>query len=111
MGAGLTRRAEFLRAAREGRKAAGRNLVLQALPRGDDQPPRLGFTATKKTGNAVARNRAKRRMRAAARVVLAEAPTPGHDLVLIARDGTRSCPWPTLLEELRAALRRSGARP
>lgn len=111
MGAGLTRRAEFLRAARDGRKAAGRNLVLQALPRGDEAPHRLGFTATKKIGNAVARNRAKRRMRAAARLVLAEAPVPGHDLVLIARDGTRTCPWPALLEELRTALRRAGARP
>ncbi|MFL1461095.1 ribonuclease P protein component [Roseococcus sp. DSY-14] len=111
MAAGLKRRAEFLRAAREGRKAAGRHLVLQALPRGDEAPARLGFTATKKIGDAVTRNRAKRRLRAAARLVLAGGAAAGHDLVLIARDGTPACPWPTLLEELRAALRRTGAAP
>ncbi|WP_207540643.1 ribonuclease P protein component [Sabulicella rubraurantiaca] len=108
----LKRRAEFLRAAREGRKAAGRNLVLQALPRPDSPADtRLGFTATKKIGNAVTRNRAKRRMRAAARLVLEAAPAPGHDIVLIARDGTATCPFPALLEEVSAALRRAGARP
>lgn len=106
----LTRRAEFVRAAREGRKAASGHLVLQALPQ-PGGPTRLGFTATKKIGNAVARNRAKRRLRAAARLVLGEAGAPGHDLVLIARNETGRCPFPVLLGELDAALRRTGARP
>ena len=105
----LTRRAEFVRAAREGRKAASGHLVLQALPQAGGVT-RVGFTATKKIGNAVARNRAKRRLRAAARLVLGEAGTPGHDLVLIARNETGRCPFPTLLAELDAALRRTGAR-
>jgi ribonuclease P protein component len=109
MPARLTRRAEFVRAAREGRKAASGHLVLQAL-RQPGEATRLGFTATKKIGNAVARNRAKRRLRAAARIVLGAAGAPGYDLVLIARNETGHCPFPALLSELEAALRRTGAR-
>jgi ribonuclease P protein component len=103
----LTRRGEFLKVAGRGRKAARPGLVLQALP----QPAgglRLGFTATKKIGNAVARNRAKRRLREAARLTLGEAPPAGWDLVLIARDGTGRRPWPALLGDLRGALRQAG---
>jgi ribonuclease P protein component len=111
----LTRRREFLRVAGRGRKAARPSLVLQALP----QPEgglRLGFTATKKIGNAVARNRAKRRLREAARLTLAslalgEAPPPGWDLVLVARDGTGARPWDKLLSDLRGALRQAGVLP
>jgi ribonuclease P protein component len=103
----LKRRAEFVKAAKAGRKAARDNLVLQALSRGD-QETRLGFTATKKIGNAVARNRAKRRLRAAARLHLAFAPAPGHDFVLIARDSTGSCPFSALLADLESALRKAG---
>ncbi len=103
----LTRRAEFLRVAARGRKAATPGLVLQALARPDTAPARLGFTVTKKVGNAVIRNRTRRRLRAAARAVLAEAPRPGLDLVLIGRDGTRARPFPALLDDLRAALERA----
>jgi len=103
----LTRRGEFLRVAGRGRKAARPGLVLQALP----QPGgalRLGFTATKKIGGAVTRNRAKRRLREAARLVLAESPPPGWDLVLIARDATATRPFAQLLGDLRGALRQAG---
>lgn len=103
----LKRRAEFLRAAKAGRKAARDSLVLQALARGDNET-RLGFTATKKIGNAVARNRAKRRLRAAARLHLAVLPAPGFDLVLIARDATGKCAFPVLLADLEVALRKAG---
>jgi ribonuclease P protein component len=89
--------------------------VLQALlqPEG---PVRVGFTATKKIGNAVVRNRAKRRLRAAARLALADAslataPPQGWDLVLIARDGTGTRPWDKLLSDLRGALRQTGVLP
>ena len=61
----LKRRAEFLRVAGKGSKAPTPGLVLQALRRGDDAPARLGFTVTKKVGNAVVRNRTKRRLREA----------------------------------------------
>ncbi|MDB5415974.1 MAG: ribonuclease protein component [Rubritepida sp.] len=103
----LKRRAEFVQAAKAGRKGARDTLVLQALARPDGET-RLGFTATKKIGNAVARNRAKRRLRAAARLHLSASPPPGWNLVLIARDGTGSCPFPTLLADLEAALRKTG---
>jgi ribonuclease P protein component len=106
----LTRRAEFLRAAREGRKVGRSTLVLQALPR-EDAATRLGFTATKKIGNAVTRNRAKRRLRAVARLGLAAEPAPGWDLVLIARDETASCPFTDLTGAFASALRKAGVRP
>ena len=102
----LTRRAEFLLVAGQGRKAPMPGLVLQALSRGDAAPARLGFTVTKKVGNAVVRNRTKRRLRAAAREVLAEAPLCSVDLVLIGRDGTRTRPFEALKDDLRAALGR-----
>ncbi|MCX8132439.1 MAG: ribonuclease P protein component [Roseococcus sp.] len=105
----LTRRAEFLRAAREGRKVARGALVLQALPR-EDAATRLGFTATKKIGNAVTRNRAKRRLRAAARLALAAEPAPGWDLVLIAREETARCPFAEIRAALESALGRAGVR-
>ena len=65
----------------------------------------------RKLGNAVIRNRAKRRLREAARLTLGEAPPPGWDLVLIARDGTGSRPWDKLLADLRGALRQAGVTP
>ena len=105
----LTRRGEFLRVAGRGRKAARPGLVLQALPQtGPGAPLRLGFTATRKIGNAVIRNRAKRRLRAAAQALLAEAPPAGWDLVLVARDATAARPWAQLLGDLRGALRQAG---
>ena len=81
----LTRRAEFLRVAKSGRKAAVHGLVLQALARDDINPARLGFTVTKKVGNAVIRNRTRRRLREAARLLLKATPVQGMDLVLIGR--------------------------
>jgi ribonuclease P protein component len=65
-------------------------LVLQALPRNDDGPTRVGFTVTKKIGNAVMRNRTRRRLKEAARLVLAEQSPRGVYLVLIGRAGTAS---------------------
>jgi ribonuclease P protein component len=104
----LKRRAEFLRAAQKGRKVAMPGLVLQMFARNDDAPARLGFTVTKKVGNAVVRNRTRRRLREAARVLLRAQAAPGVDLVLVGRDTTRSRPFVQLLEDLRRALAKLG---
>ena len=105
----LTRRADFQRAAAKGRKAPMPGLVLQVLPRGDAGPVRLGFTVTKKIGNAVIRNRTRRRLKEAARLVLAQAPVTGVDLVLIGRAGTRKRSFQALQDDIRRALVKAGA--
>ncbi len=103
----LTRRAEFLAAARAYRQGKP-GFSLQARPRADDEPEagiRVGFTCSRKVGNAVARNRAKRRLRAVARDVLPAEGRPGWDYVLIGRPGeTATRNFATMCEELRAAL-------
>jgi ribonuclease P protein component len=98
----LTRRREFLRVAAEGKRAARPGVVLQARS-APGQPLRVGFTATKKIGGSVVRNRAKRRLREAARALLAEAP-PGWDVVLIAREATPTRRFATLVNDLSGAL-------
>ena len=104
----LKRRAEFLRAASKGRKAVATGLVLQALPRSDDLPARVGFTVTKKVGNAVVRNRTRRRLKEAARLLLSEIDVGSVDLVLIGRDATRGRKFSALVEDVRRALSKAG---
>ncbi len=114
----LLRRKQFLAVAAARHSAAAPGLVLQARKRKGVLPdqvsgdtPRLGYTASKKVGNAVARNRAKRRLRAAAALVLAEAALPLHDYVLVARQATVDRPWSDLLSDLRQTLKRLAPRP
>lgn len=92
--------------AREGRRFARPGVVVQMRPRADDPegPARAGFTATKKIGNAVQRNRAKRRLRAAARLLLPLHGQPGNDYVFIARAATGSRAWSALLDDIETAL-------
>jgi ribonuclease P protein component len=104
----LKRRAEFLRVAAKGRKAPMPGLVLQVLARDDAEPARLGFTVTKKVGNAVVRNRTRRRLKEAARLLLAERPVSGVDLVLIGRDGTRKREFRALQDDIVRALTKTG---
>jgi ribonuclease P protein component len=106
----LKRRAEFLRVAAKGRKAATHGLVLQALDQAEPGVARLGFTVTKKVGNAVVRNRTRRRLKEAARLELAEHPVAGVDLVLIGRDSTRTRRFAELRDDLRRALRKAQVR-
>lgn len=99
-------RADFLRAAR-GRSKGVDGFHLQAHPRGDSAPLRVGFTCSKKVGNAVARNRAKRRLREIARLELPAHGRAGWDYVLIGRrDVTANRPFEALRDDLRRALAR-----
>ncbi|UWP92560.1 ribonuclease P protein component [Aliiroseovarius crassostreae] len=105
----LTQRRDFLSAARA-RRAPQPAFLLQARRRRDDEPagedPRIGYTCSKKVGNAVARNRAKRRLRAIAREVLPTHGKPGWDYVLIGRkDATATRPYNDLVEDLIRALK------
>ena len=83
-------------------------LVLQALMRSDGTPARIGFTVTKKVGNAVIRNRTRRRLKEAARLLLRERPISAVDLVLIGRDTTRGRPFGELIQDFRRALAKAG---
>ena len=103
-------RADFLRLAR-GRRWSGAGVVLQMMPTPDVCAPatnaiRVGFTVTKKVGDAVRRNRAKRRLREVARAVLPLYGVGGTDYVLIGRDGTLTRSFADLIADLRTALRK-----
>jgi ribonuclease P protein component len=80
----LSRSADFDRVYRQGRSHANRLLVLYAFPRGDDEPPRLGLSVSRKVGGAVERNRVKRLVREAFRAAAPELPA-GLDVVVVAR--------------------------
>jgi len=83
---------------------------VQARDRKDDTGAvRVGFTATRRIGSAVVRNRAKRRLREVARLTLPELAKGGCDYVLIARGGTTERPWPRLLDDVKSALIRLAA--
>jgi ribonuclease P protein component len=101
----LKKRADYLKAASARRQGTG-GFLLQARNRGDDKPEiRVGFTASKKIGNAVLRNLAKRRLRALARETLPALAQPGWDYVLVARpEATVSRPYADLLSDLKTAL-------
>jgi ribonuclease P protein component len=114
----LKRRAEFLQVAAANRKWVAPGLILQVRrqPSTESQteaaplaarlePVRVGFTASRKVGNAVARNRARRRLRAVAREVLDHAE-PGNDFVLIARPATIDRDYQALVTDLVAGLKR-----
>jgi ribonuclease P protein component len=103
----LKQRRDFQRVAGKGQRAARPGLVLQALPVAGTEL-RIGFTATKKIGNAVVRNRTKRRLREAARLLLGSGQAQGFDLVLIGREATAKRPWQTLLGDLRGVLKQAG---
>lgn len=99
----LTKRAQFL-FVRAGFRASRPLVMVEARRREADGPIGLGFTATKKIGGAVERNRARRRLREAARRLMPKIGVPGVDYVLVARQQTPSAPWPSLLDDLGNAL-------
>ena len=104
----LTKRPEFLACAQAPACARGAVLV-QARARDDTPLVRAGFTATKRIGGAVQRNRAKRRLREAARLLLPQFGSPGFDYVFIARGGVTTRPWERLLDDVKTALIRLAA--
>jgi ribonuclease P protein component len=101
----LRQRADFLAAA-GGRKAATAGFVLQARERGNGGPARVGFTVSKKVGNAVERNRVRRRLREIVRLSATTRLCDGHDYVLIGRRGALSLPFERILTDFDGALQR-----
>lgn len=104
----LKQRRDFLRVAGKGRKAARDGLVLQGAPTPAPEAGslRIGLTVSRKVGNAVARNRARRRLRAVADLILRCHALPGHDYVLIGRKATLDRGFAALCNDCRQALRR-----
>ncbi|MBQ2262442.1 MAG: ribonuclease P protein component [Loktanella sp.] len=104
----LTKRADFVRASHALRQGtSGIHLQARKRAEGEANGLRVGFTCSKKVGNAVARNRAKRRLREVARLVLPEYGRDGWDYVLVGRhEMTTTLPFDTLVADLRRALRR-----
>ena len=101
----IPKRADFLKAAKARSKAA-HGLVLQARDRGDAAGFRVGFTVTKKVGNAVVRNRVRRRLREVARLELGKFARPGFDYVLIGRKATIDRDFSSLCGDLAYAARK-----
>ncbi|MCK0127238.1 ribonuclease P protein component [Erythrobacter sp. F6033] len=101
----LTKRSDFL-TANKGLRNARAGFVLQTRPNGG-QGMRYGITVTKKIGNAVIRNRMKRRFRELLRAKLPELGLPDHDHVLIGRAGGVERDFHTMAAELDKALERA----
>jgi ribonuclease P protein component len=101
----LTRRTDF-RAAAAGLRAPAGAFTLQARPRGDTRSARVGFTVSKQVGNAVERNRVRRRLREIVRLAPAAALRAGHDYVLIGRRAALAAPFGAMRLDLAAALER-----
>jgi ribonuclease P protein component len=99
----LSRSADFDRVMRNGRSRAGRELVVYVFPRGDDEPPRLGLSVSRKVGGAVERNTVKRLLREAFAQESVRLP-PGTDVVVIARPDAREVAERDGLAGIQAAL-------
>jgi ribonuclease P protein component len=101
----LRQRADFLAAA-TGSKVPTAAFVLQTRRRDDSGPVRVGFTVSKKVGNAVERNRVRRRLREIVRRAAAGCLRPGHDYVLIGRRAALELPFDRMVEQFDGAIRR-----
>ncbi len=106
----LKRRSDFravAQAAGAGARVHASAFILQARTRAQAGPPRVGFTVSKQVGNAVERNRVRRRLRALIRLAPATALAAGHDYVVIGRRAALKAPFDAMMEELGGALRRA----
>jgi len=110
----LKRRPEFLAVAASRRRWVAPGLILQAARRPEDSDlppaPRIGFTASRKVGIAVVRNRARRRLKAAAEQVVPRHGAPGFDYVAIARTETVARSFAELVADMTTAMERLNAR-
>jgi ribonuclease P protein component len=102
----LKQRADFLAAAAAGNKVTAAAFLLQARKRTDDGPVRFGFTVSKKVGNAVERNRVRRRLREVVRLFAGNRTRTGHDYVLIGRRAALKLPFDRMVQDFDGALRR-----
>jgi ribonuclease P protein component len=102
----LRQRADFLAAA-TGTKVPSAAFVLQARKRADEGPTRVGFTVSKKVGNAVERNRVRRRLREIVRLAGPERLHSGHDYVLIGRRAALQAPFARIAQDFEGALQKA----
>lgn len=105
----IAKRSDFLKAAKARRQGTS-SFLLQARKRRDDEGVsgiRIGYTCSKKVGNAIKRNHAKRRLREIARLVLPQLGQPGWDYVLIGKaKDTSARPFDLLIKDLKYALKK-----
>jgi ribonuclease P protein component len=99
----IRNRREYLAVQRHGKSRHTRHFIALCVPRGDDGPSRLGITVTRKIGNAIARNRVKRRVREFFRQHLEELPR-ARDFVFIAKSGADELSYADVVTELRSAI-------
>jgi len=104
----LRQRADFLAAA-TGIKVPATAFVLQARKRTDDGPVRFGFTVSKKVGNAVERNRVRRRLKEIVQLSDTSRMQSGHDYVLVGRRAALKLPFDRIAQDFEGALRRMQA--
>jgi ribonuclease P protein component len=109
----LKRRPEFLKVAATRRKWVAAGLIVQSRLRPEAETlsgqARVGFTVSRKVGNAVARNRVRRRLKAAAEMVMTEHARPGMDFVIIGRRNSLTRPFSDLESDLTTALKKLDA--
>ncbi len=104
----IKRRRDFLKAAKSP-AWRGRSAIVQARDRGDDGPARVGFTVTRKLGNAVARNRIRRRLKEAVRMTAHTQFVDGCDYVFIGRQMAASMPFDAMCQDIETSLERLNA--
>lgn len=103
----LTKRKEFIKVAQDGVYCPAATLIVQLLiPGSIDETTGIGFTASRRVGNAVRRNHAKRRLREIVRLILPELDIPHCDIVIIAKAATVDAPFDNLKRDFVYALRK-----